>query len=77
MRRAAVGEGLMAKSPAHRLGQIIGDALEEAFRPVIGPIAKKYGLYFDYKGERPARSRLTVSWQDRYGNAHLLDSELR
>ena len=63
----------MAKSPAHRWGQIIGDALEEAFRPVIGQVAKKYGLYFDYKGERPARPRLTVSWQDKYGNAHLLD----
>lgn len=30
-------------------------------------------MYLDYKGERPARPRLTVSWQDKYGNSHLLD----
>ncbi|MBI3320276.1 MAG: hypothetical protein HYZ89_06810 [Candidatus Omnitrophica bacterium] len=63
----------MAKSPAHRWGQIIGDVLEEAFRPVFQQVADAHGLYFDYKRKRPARSGLTVSWTDQYGNAHLLD----
>jgi hypothetical protein len=63
----------MAKSPAHRWGQIIGDVLEEAFRPVIKQVADSHGLYFDYKRKRAARRNLTVAWTDQYGNAHLLD----
>lgn len=63
----------MAKSPAHRWGQIIGDVLEEAFRPVVQQVANAYGLYLDYKRKRAARTSLTVSWTDQYGNAHLLD----
>lgn len=63
----------MAKSPAHRWGQIIGDALEEAFRPVFQAVASGHGLYFDFKRKRPARPRLTVAWTDQYGNSHLLD----
>ena len=63
----------MAKSPAHRWGQIIGDVLEEAFRPVFKNVADAHGLYFDYKRKRAARPSLTVSWRDQYGNAHLLD----
>jgi hypothetical protein len=63
----------MAKSPAHRWGQIIGDVLEEAFRPVFKSAADAHALYFDYKRKRAARPALTVSWRDQYGNAHLLD----
>lgn len=63
----------MAKSPAHRWGQIIGDVLEEAFRPLFKQAADAHGLYFDYKRKRAARPSLTVSWTDQYGNAHLLD----
>lgn len=63
----------MAKSPAHRWGQIIGDLLEEAFRPVVQQVADAHGLYLDYKRKRAARKSVTVAWTDQYGNAHLLD----
>ena len=63
----------MAKSPAHRWGQIIGDVLEEAFQPVFQQVSDAHGLYFDYKRRRAARKNVTVAWTDQYGNAHLLD----
>lgn len=45
----------MAKSPAHRFGQIIGDLLEETMYEYCKPIADNHGLYMDYKHERDAR----------------------
>lgn len=64
----------MALSPAHRLGQIVGDELEAAMRKPLSAIAKEYGLYLDYKGVRHARGRKRkVSWVDSLGNAHDLD----
>ena len=64
----------MALSPAHRLGQIVGDELEAAVRLPLSEIADKHGLYLDYKHPRPARGRKRkVSWVDSYGNAHDLD----
>ncbi len=64
----------MAQSPAHRLGQIIGDELEAAIRKPLQEIAEKYGLYLDYKHARPARAgKKKVAWRDSRGNTHDLD----
>lgn len=64
----------MAQAPGHRFGQIIGDMLELAVRPPLVEVAKRHGLYLDWKHERPARSgRKLVKWQDSKGNNHDLD----
>lgn len=63
----------MAESPPHKLGQIIGDVLEEAIGPVLEEFAKTHGLYLDRKGPRPSRPGNKVSWSDRNGNIHDLD----
>lgn len=65
----------MAKSPTHKLGQIIGDLLERAMeKPLQQFVAKHPRLYLDKKGHRPARgSKKKVSWKDKYGNEHDLD----
>src|SRR5438874_12406225 len=64
----------MAESPAHRFGQIIGDTLERAIRPLFEAIARDLGLYLDGKGERKARgTRRKVAWVDGKGNTHDLD----
>jgi DNA-binding transcriptional MerR regulator len=74
-RRAPVGEGVkMAKSPAHRFGQIIGDLLELTIINYCRPIAEEYGMYLDYKHKRPARNgRKEVIWADVNENKHKLD----
>ena len=64
----------MAESPAHKLGQIIGDELEAAIYEPLLAIAGEFGLYLDHKHARPARNaKSKVTWTDRYGNAHDLD----
>lgn len=63
----------MAKSPAHRFGQIIGDLLEEIILPQLQQYCDERGLYLDKKGKRAARPGSKVSWQDRYENFHDLD----
>jgi len=64
----------MAQSPTHRLGQIIGDLLEESARPLLESVAQRHGVYLDFRHERPARNgRSTVSWVDSMGNSHRLD----
>lgn len=64
----------MAHSPAHRFGQIIGETLERAIRPILQKVADEIGLYLDSKGKRPARgAKLKVTWVDGRGNAHDLD----
>ena len=64
----------MAQSPAHRLGQIIGDEIEAAIRNPLMAIAEEFGLYLDYKHARPARGgKRKVTWRDRHGNTHDLD----
>ncbi len=64
----------MAQSPAHRLGQIIGDELEFAIRKPLQAIAEEYGLYLDYKHARPAHGgEKKVAWRDSRGNTHDLD----
>lgn len=66
----------MAKSLAHKFGQIIGNVLEEALEPALRTFADKHGLYLDKKGPRKARKGKKVTWTDLYGNAHDLDSVL-
>lgn len=64
----------MAQSPAHRLGQIIGDEVEHAIHKPLQQIAEEFGLYLDYKHPRPARGgKSKVAWTDSRGNVHDLD----
>ena len=64
----------MAQSPAHKLGQIIGDQLERTLREPLRAMAQELGLYLDYKHARAARGgRRKVVWRDLYGNTHDLD----
>ncbi len=64
----------MAKSPAHRFGQIIGDLLEYTLIRHCQPIANEYGMYLDYRHPRPARNNQNeVRWIDVNGNIHKLD----
>lgn len=64
----------MAQSPSHRVGQIIGDALEESVAPLLQGIADEYGLFLDQKGDRPARGkRRLMTWVDSANNKHNLD----
>ncbi len=64
----------MAASPAHKLGQIIGDALELAVRGQLAAVATEFGLYLDYSHPRQVRgNKRKVAWQDAFGNSHDLD----
>jgi len=64
----------MARSPAHRFGQIIGDMLEEALRMPLQKAAKSHSLYLDWKHNRSVRSgNKLVKWKDSNGNSHDLD----
>lgn len=70
----------MAQSPSHRLGQIIGDFLEELALPLLEEYCRRHGrgtgeksLYLDRKGPRSVRSGRKLTWHDKYGNAHDLD----
>lgn len=64
----------MAESPSHRFGQIIGDTLERAIRPILETVGKDLGLYLDGKGERKVRgTKRKVAWVDGKGNTHDLD----
>lgn len=64
----------MATSPSHKFGQIIGDLLEEMLQLPLTKVAKKHGLYLDYKHPRLARGgKRKVTWIDHKGNRHDLD----
>ena len=64
----------MAVSPAHKLGQIIGEQFEAAVRQPLIALTKEYDLYLDYTHIRPARgNKKKVSWEDSQGNTHDLD----
>jgi hypothetical protein len=63
----------MAISCAHRLGQIIGESLENALEPFLREFAGKHSLYFDKKEFRPARSGTKLTWTDINNNKHDLD----
>lgn len=64
----------MAESPAHKFGQIIGNFIEELFRPYLIEFCEKNDLYLDYQGrDRPARKGKKISWSDSFDNKHDLD----
>lgn len=64
----------MAESLAHRWGQIIGDGFEMFVRNILNEVARRHGLYLDFKKPRAARGgQGKVTWQDGYGNKHDLD----
>ncbi|MFH0979996.1 MAG: DNA methylase [Planctomycetota bacterium] len=64
----------MARSPAHKFGQIIGELVEAALREPLAEIAAEHGLYLDFKHPRPARGgKRKVAWRDTKGNEHDLD----
>jgi len=64
---------VLAESPSHKFGQIIGILLEDTIEPILSDFAKKQGLFLDKIGKRPARKGKKVTWQDLYGNSHDLD----
>jgi hypothetical protein len=64
----------MAESPSHRFGQIIGEFLESAIRPLLEQVAEQHGLYLDTKRPRKARGgKSKVAWTDAKRNTHDLD----
>ena len=63
----------MAISYSHKLGQIIGESLENAIEPFLREFADKHNLYFDKKEYRPARSGTKLTWTDINQNKHDLD----
>lgn len=63
----------MAASPSHKLGQMIGEMVENAFYAPLHSYCSKNGLYLDRKGDRPARKGKKLTWVDGYGNSHDLD----
>ena len=64
----------MAQSPTHRLGQFIGELIEKSLHKPLAALAKKHGLYLDYKHARPARDgKQKAAWRDLKGNTHDLD----
>lgn len=65
---------LKAASPGHKLGQMIGNFLEDVFDDHFSEFAVAHKLYLDKKGPRTARgARRKVTWHDSDGNAHDLD----
>ena len=64
----------MAESLTHRWGQIIGDSFEMFVREILGEVAQRHRLYFDFKRPRGTRGgQGKVTWQDGFGNKHDLD----
>ncbi len=61
-------------SPGHKLGQIIGFALEQSVYEMLLDISIDYELYLDKIGPRKERGRRKkVTWVDSNGNKHDLD----
>lgn len=63
----------MARSPAHRFGQIIGNTVEDAIEPRLRQFSDRNDLYLDRESPDRPRSGKTVRWEDAYGNDHMLD----
>ena len=63
-------------SPGHKLGQIIGTALETQFGPNLERLVTDLGsdYYLDRRGPRPARpGKNNITWVDSKGSKHNLD----
>lgn len=64
----------MANSPAHQLGELIGDFFEFSIIRYLLPIITEKGYYLDYKHPRAARGfKREVIGIDYKGNQHKLD----
>ena len=65
----------MVTSPGHKLGQMLGNFLEEMFGKDLVSFSEQHGLYCDRKGERPKvrGRRRKVTWKDNRGNSHDMD----
>lgn len=64
----------MAKSPAHKIGQLIGHMLEDIFEPLLREVASKTDTYLDKTNiERSSRTSKTLTHIDDNGNNHGLD----
>lgn len=64
----------MAKSPSHKLGELIGDFFEFSIVQYLRPIVSQKGYYLDYRHPRPARgNQREVIGIDSGGNRHKLD----
>lgn len=64
---------IMAESPSHILGELIGNFFEDAMKKPIEKFAVENSLYFDTIGEREARKGKKITWEDADGNHHDLD----
>jgi hypothetical protein len=61
-------------SPGHKLGQIVGNVLEDVLRSPLLKVAVQHGLYCDCKGLREGvRKGKKVTWRDAKGTSHDLD----
>lgn len=64
----------MAKSPAHKIGQLIGHMLEDIFEPLLKEVGSKTGTYLDKTNiERSSRTSKILTHIDDNGNNHGLD----
>ena len=52
---------------------MIGNFFEEVMKSPIRELCKKYNVYFDTIGLRPARSTRKITWNDINGSKHDLD----
>lgn len=65
---------IMANSPSHRLGELIGDFFETSIVKYLIPIIEEKRYYLDYKHPRKARNNAKeVTGIDSEGNKHKLD----
>lgn len=62
-------------SPAHKVGQIIGNFFEDYFSQKLKLLSTENNLYLDKKGPRPGvrGKRVKVTWKDDQGNDHDMD----
>lgn len=64
----------MAKSPSHKLGQLIGEYFEESIERFLVPLFEDARYYLDYKHPRKARrNKKLVEWKDSKNHPHNLD----
>ncbi len=65
----------MVTSPGHKLGQMIGNFIEEMFGKDLVSFSQRHGFYCDRKGPRPKvrGKKKKVTWIDNKGNPHDMD----
>jgi hypothetical protein len=63
----------MAQSPAHALGQIIGNLIEETVGSILADFTIENSLFLDTHGKRESREGCLLIGEDNHGNKHALD----